>query len=890
VQLKEKEEKVSEKTRHMDQAERVKVEQSFRNYSQKLKSAWEDRLIGCYRSSFTYRKLSTVRALIFDPQEYFSFYYELCEIFIKEKKVNKCVELIEQIKKRLGPEGREQKEQLVHLLEIKLNFSVNHIKELASVARIEEFLEKHAELDRQKIGELYFLSGIALHESNPEDRSVHGKILELIQKSTSLSNTYREWYLFSFFNLEFAQMSDRAETVEKYVLNALQALINSLKAASHENEYYLQSYLKLLNLLCNHSNRFKSVYALFEEEYRQIPVEGWINVVPQMIAQLYQGEGQHSFVKIIKILLKQLGEHHPESVLYSLHFALKSKIPERVRPAQEIVDHIRMSNSELAEEVERISSELVRAAIKLKEYWYDSIESAWTNYNQNKNAGQVIVALRELCETVLGRRESNSEISFHQEFGQEIRDGYQWLLRYEQTGHATCLSQVFETFYGIYKKVKDSFDNVRKVYLKNVAPFLVTSKKYRSCIPGLYEPHRRCTKITGFCNELVILQSKQRPRKLTVFGDDGKEYNFLLKGREDLRLDERVMQFFSLVNKLLARERENLRRNLEITRYSIVPLTVNTGLIGWVENCDTLNELIKEYRSVNKIRIYVEKELYEKIYPDYAYLPVINKLEIFKTGLESTQGKDLQRILWMKSPNSEAWVDKRNNYTCSLATMSIVGYILGLGDRHPSNIMLNRHSAKIVHIDFGDCFEVAALRDKFPERVPFRLTRMLQKAMGIPGIHGLYRFTCEKVMRLLRESKESLYGVLETFAQDPIISWRLTHERKEEPAVAVAAEPPKNLNEEVIGSMMEGLNIEMGQERRKYTEESPQRSPQTTNNREQINEKAVKALERVKQKLKGTDFNEHEELTVEQQVSRLIQEASSSINICQSWPGWCPFW
>jgi FKBP12-rapamycin complex-associated protein len=70
--------------------------------------------------------------------------------------------------------------------------------------------------------------------------------------------------------------------------------------------------------------------------------------------------------------------------------------------------------------------------------------------------------------------------------------------------------------------VKDSFENIRKVYLKNVAPFLVASKRYRSTIPGLYQPGRPCVKITGFCNELPILQSKQRPRKLTVFGDDGK--------------------------------------------------------------------------------------------------------------------------------------------------------------------------------------------------------------------------------------------------------------------------------------------------------------------------------------------------------------------------------
>jgi len=70
--------------------------------------------------------------------------------------------------------------------------------------------------------------------------------------------------------------------------------------------------------------------------------------------------------------------------------------------------------------------------------------------------------------------------------------------------------------------VKDSFENVKKIYLKNVAPFLVASKKYKSTIPGLYEPNKNCVKITGFSNELMVLQSKQRPRKLIIFGDDGK--------------------------------------------------------------------------------------------------------------------------------------------------------------------------------------------------------------------------------------------------------------------------------------------------------------------------------------------------------------------------------
>ena len=74
--------------------------------------------------------------------------------------------------------------------------------------------------------------------------------------------------------------------------------------------------------------------------------------------------------------------------------------------------------------------------------------------------------------------------------------------------------------------------------------------------------------------------------------------------------------------------------------------------------------------------------------------------------------------------------------------------MLGLGDRHPSNLMLDRFrylykaivevaihivnlffvvlnsnqmiscfSGKILHIDFGDCFEASMNREKFPEKV-----------------------------------------------------------------------------------------------------------------------------------------------------------------------------
>lgn len=64
-------------------------------------------------------------------------------------------------------------------------------------------------------------------------------------------------------------------------------------------------------------------------------------------------------------------------------------------------------------------------------------------------------------------------------------------------------------------------------------------------------------------------------------------------------------------------------------------------------------------------------------------------------------------------------------------------------------------------------------REKFPEKIPFRLTRMLVNAMEVSGIEGNFRTTCEHVMRVLRDNKESLMAVLEAFVYDPLINWRL---------------------------------------------------------------------------------------------------------------------
>ena len=136
---------------------------------------------------------------------------------------------------------------------------------------------------------------------------------------------------------------------------------------------------------------------------------------------------------------------------------------------------------------------------------------------------------------------------------------------------------------------------VKKLSLEESSPVLMRMTNTKVCLPGSYKPYSAANIfIHSFKSELRVLFSKQRPKKLIIIGSDGKEHLFLLKGKEDLRLDERIMQLFNLINKMF---RDPQERDLyEIKGYSITPISLKTGLIEWVQNCDTIAELIQEYR------------------------------------------------------------------------------------------------------------------------------------------------------------------------------------------------------------------------------------------------------------------------------------------------------
>ena len=46
-----------------------------------------------------------------------------------------------------------------------------------------------------------------------------------------------------------------------------------------------------------------------------------------------------------------------------------------------------------------------------------------------------------------------------------------------------------------------------------------------------------------------------------------------------------------------------------IQRYAAIPLSTNSGLIGWVRHCDTLHTLIRDYRDKKKILLNIEHRI-----------------------------------------------------------------------------------------------------------------------------------------------------------------------------------------------------------------------------------------------------------------------------------------
>ncbi|KAF9006075.1 phosphatidylinositol 3-kinase [Cyathus striatus] len=646
----------------------------------------------------------------------------------------------------------------------------------------------------------------------------------------------------------------------------------------------VEGYLRLLTLWFKFGAH-DDVSNAMANGFSSVEVDTWLEVIPQIIARI---QTPHANIRRnINNLLTDVGKHHPQALIYPLTVASKSSSAARRNAAVSIMDRMKEHSPAIVSQALVVSKELIRVAILWHELWHEGLEEASRLYFTEKNPDGMIAALEPLHEMLEAGPTTARETSFAQVFGRELREAREACKRYRMYGDTSELDKAWDIYYGVFKKVEKQLPQLTTLDLQYVSPSLLKARSLELAVPGTYQSGRPIVRIASFATKLTVIASKQRPRRLSLKGSDGRDYQYVLKGHEDLRQDERVMQLFSLVNTLLSVDTNSFKRRLHIQRYPVIPLAPNAGLLGWVQDSDTLHVLIRDYRDSRKVLLNIEYRLMLQMAPDYENLMLLQKVEVFEYALENTTGQDLYRVLWLKSSNSEHWLERRATYTRSLAVNSMVGHILGLGDRHPSNLLLERSTGKVVHIDFGDCFEVAMHREKFPEKVPFRLTRMLTHAMEVSGIEGSFRNTCEITMQVLRDNKESLMAVLEAFVYDPLINWRLMQTE-----VELRRPEDTTTDPERAAELARVAAHPQGPTRKLKADENDifNEAEGDIGAQEVRNERALFVYNRVQHKLTGRDFNPDEVLTVAAQVQKLIEQATSLENLCQCFSGWCAFW
>jgi serine/threonine-protein kinase ATR len=270
----------------------------------------------------------------------------------------------------------------------------------------------------------------------------------------------------------------------------------------------------------------------------------------------------------------------------------------------------------------------------------------------------------------------------------------------------------------------------------------------------------------------------------------------------------------------------------------------------------------------------------------------------FKQGNLTAAAAEFERLIQDYPPvlfwyfvhrfvDPHAWYEARKRFIVSIAAWSAIGHVIGLGDRHSENILIDQSSGECVHVDF-DCILDKGLYLPKPEVVPFRLTQNMVDVLGPTGTDGLFAQSLGVAMQTLRKNRDTLLSVLEPFVKDPVINWKKT--RTDNAAMALRPPPPPHHHVQhhhpqvdpvaaarqkmrVIECRLKGIyNIRNPNLRKIRRTDLNNNSNNDNNNDEQMN------------------LVHHSlPLSVEGQVQKLIAEATKSENLVQIYYGWMPW-
>lgn len=275
--------------------------------------------------------------------------------------------------------------------------------------------------------------------------------------------------------------------------------------------------------------------------------------------------------------------------------------------------------------------------------------------------------------------------------------------------------------------------------------------------------------IAEFNNKFDIFETKEHPKKIQFTDMNGKSLYFLIKYEtvKDIRREPRAIDVFRYINRLFSKDPDCQRLGLRMVTFCVHYIGDNSIIIEWVNKTNTLREAILSTMMSE------EPENY-----NYFKYPPANTYT--NNGFNPQNWKEFQELLrpcfnsyfTKKFNNANEWLKARTLYTRSLAVWSMVGFIIGLGDRHTENILICNDTCELIFIDFECIFNMARTLGQ-PETVLFRLTPQIQSALGLFLEDSEFIKNCAIVLNCLRSYKQLIISNFESFITDPLISIQL---------------------------------------------------------------------------------------------------------------------
>ena len=426
-------------------------------------------------------------------------------------------------------------------------------------------------------------------------------------------NEYKSWHAWGLFNFRLTKQFKKndhrdaiypglslrqrhSHTPSKHLRDHIVASVSGfLKAISLGKRRWSasvqQDMLNFLTVLFTHGE-LPEVNKAINEGMGAVTIEMWLGVLPQLLARI-----QVKSVNIRSVLhglLIKLGMKHPQALMYPLSVLLKSPVGDRKEAAESLMKSLRTHSDELVEQSLLVSTELIRVAILWHEMWHEGLEEASRIYFSEGNIQGMLDVLLPLHRQLEAGPSTRRETQFAETFGRDLYEAHQCVQKYlkkmqsagmkiptegsyprnnngrtsgingMQSDAEGFLDQAWDLYYTAFRKINKQLPGLTNLELSSCSPLLLNASNLQLGIPGTYRVDGSYVRISSFFASVQVITSKQRPRKITLRGDDGRDYTYLLKGHEDLRQDERVMQLFGLVNALLAKDRRTNNQDLSI--------------------------------------------------------------------------------------------------------------------------------------------------------------------------------------------------------------------------------------------------------------------------------------------------------------------------------------